>query len=502
VIADPIALTSNCHYWLVKQLLHPRLSGRLLYGVWRQENYRLQRRGIPYTKQGLTLCFHQAKGIRIGATLPIRQKPCSQCRASRVRGRVLAATELILLERVQHLGSLGDVVRVRPGYARNFLLPKGKAVRATKLNLESFRQQRGRLEAQNSARRESAQRLAERFGGLEVIIIRQANESGNLYGAVTARDIADTCGATGLTITRQQIKLDPGIRALGLSVVQVWLHPEVVLPVVVNVARSFEEAERQAYGEGDRPSQDEEAADPDSRFGARGEVPPDIDMMPALLARLSEGSEGSRVNALNKLARFVLEEQDTGQRDVKPIHNSVRSIPGKLLDALIREADSEHAGKAAAVALACFLAPDRYRGTDLDRVDESDFARTIQQGLRARGLGYFSIVNVIDRGPSGAKVHAALRNSFGFRLAGQPLELEAPDWLDCEKGLEILTFGLAVTDLTHIPKHSLSEGTLAACTALLTPEPNCPERVSIYLKNGETVFDRFVYSSAELFPSY
>ena len=413
----------------------------------------------------------------------------------------MAATELILLERVQHLGSMGDVVRVKPGYARNFLLPQQKAIRATKLNLESFRQQRARLEAQNLVGRESAQRLAERFVGLAVIIIRQADESGSLYGSVTARDIADTCGAAGLTITRQQFNLDPRIRALGLSIVKVWLHPEVVLPVVVNVARSFEEAERQARGEGDRPSQDEEATNPDSHFEASGEVPPDIDMIPALLASLSEGSEGNRVNVLKKLARFVLEEQDTGQREVKPMQNSVRSIPGKLLDALIREADSEHAGKAAAVALACFLAPDRYRGTDLDRVDESDFARTIQQGLRARGLGYFSIVNVIDRGPSGARVHAALRNSFGFRLAGQPLKLEAPDWLDCEKGLEILTFGLAVTDLTLIPTHSLSEGTLAACTAHLTPEPDCPERVSIYLKNGETVFDRFVYTSAELFPS-
>jgi large subunit ribosomal protein L9 len=157
--------------------------------------------------------------------------------------------ELILLERVEKLGQMGDVVRVRPGYARNWLLPQKKAIRATKENRARFEQQRAQLEAQNLKRREEAERLAERVAGLSVIIIRSAGETGNLYGSVTARDIAEACTEAGLSINRQQVVLDRPIKALGLFSVRIMLHPEVIIPVTVNVARSVEEAEKRARGE-------------------------------------------------------------------------------------------------------------------------------------------------------------------------------------------------------------------------------------------------------------
>src|ERR1700761_8294828 len=161
----------------------------------------------------------------------------------------MAAVELILLQRVDKLGQMGDVVKVKPGYARNFLLPQKKALRASKDNRAKFAEQRAQLEAQNIKRREEAERIAERVVGLSVIIIRQAGESGSLYGSVSSRDIADAATAAGLTISRQQVLLDHPIKTLGLAPVRVMLHPEVILPVTVNVARSVEEAERQTRGE-------------------------------------------------------------------------------------------------------------------------------------------------------------------------------------------------------------------------------------------------------------
>ncbi|MBV9785603.1 MAG: 50S ribosomal protein L9 [Acidisphaera sp.] len=161
----------------------------------------------------------------------------------------MAAVELVLLQRVEKLGQMGDVVRVKPGYARNYLLAQRKAIRASKENLAQFETQRAQLEAQNLKRREEAERVAERVGGLSVVIIRQAGESGSLYGSVSARDIAEACTEKGLTIDRQQVVLGHPIKTLGLAQVRVVLHPEVSIPVTVNVARSPEEAERQARGE-------------------------------------------------------------------------------------------------------------------------------------------------------------------------------------------------------------------------------------------------------------
>lgn len=161
----------------------------------------------------------------------------------------MAALELILLQRVEKLGQMGDIVKVAPGFARNYLLPQKKALRATKQNRERFEQQRSQLEAQNLKRREEAERVAERVGGLAVMVIRQAGEAGGLYGSVTARDIAEACTEAGLTVARQQVVLEHPIKSLGLAQVRVVLHPEVSIPVTVNVARSVEEAERQARGE-------------------------------------------------------------------------------------------------------------------------------------------------------------------------------------------------------------------------------------------------------------
>src|ERR1700727_2477359 len=175
----------------------------------------------------------------------------------------MAAVELILLQRVDKLGQMGDVVKVKPGYARNFLLPQKKALRASKDNRAKFEQQRAQLEAQNIKRREEAERLAERVSGLSVVIIRQAGESGSLYGSVSARDVAEATPAGGLTVNRSQVLLEHPIKTLGLARVRVSLHPEVSIPVIVNVARSQEEAERQARGERVGADAEEESDQPE-----------------------------------------------------------------------------------------------------------------------------------------------------------------------------------------------------------------------------------------------
>jgi len=189
----------------------------------------------------------------------------------------MADVELILLQRVEKLGQMGDVVKVKPGFARNYLLPQRKALRASRDNLARFEQERAQLEAQNLKRREEAERVAERVVGLAVVIIRQAGESGSLYGSVSARDVAEATTQAGLTISRQQVMLEHPIKTLGLSRVRVALHPEVSIPIVANVARSQEEAERQARGErvGAEAEEDEAVMDAGAVFdpGAEPEQP-------------------------------------------------------------------------------------------------------------------------------------------------------------------------------------------------------------------------------------
>jgi large subunit ribosomal protein L9 len=157
--------------------------------------------------------------------------------------------EVILLERVAKLGQMGETVKVRPGYARNYLLARGKALRATKANKEHFDAQRAQLEARNLERRKEAEVVGEKLNGQSFTIIRQAGETGVLYGSVSTRDLAEIMTAGGFTVDRNQVVLNLPIKTLGLHTVPVSLHPEVEVTVTINVARSPEEAERQARGE-------------------------------------------------------------------------------------------------------------------------------------------------------------------------------------------------------------------------------------------------------------
>ena len=166
--------------------------------------------------------------------------------------------DLILLERVDKLGQMGQIVKVKPGYARNYLLPQKKAMRATKENLAYFETQRAQLEANNLERKSEATDVGEKLDGLKVVLIRQAGESGQLYGSVAARDIAEAVTAAGFTVERRQIVLDRPIKTLGLHPVRVMLHPEVGVIVTANVAQSQEGAEMQAAGINPLEQRDEE----------------------------------------------------------------------------------------------------------------------------------------------------------------------------------------------------------------------------------------------------
>jgi large subunit ribosomal protein L9 len=153
--------------------------------------------------------------------------------------------EIILLERIVNLGQMGDLVTVKPGYARNYLLPQGKALRATKENRERFDNERSQLEADNLNRKGEAEKVAEKMKDLSVSLIRAASEMGQLYGSATARDISDAVSEKGFTINRNQIDLNTAIKTLGLFPVRVALHPEVFVEVTVNIARSADEAAEQ-----------------------------------------------------------------------------------------------------------------------------------------------------------------------------------------------------------------------------------------------------------------
>ena len=153
--------------------------------------------------------------------------------------------EIILLERVEKLGQMGDVVKVKPGYARNFLLPQGKALRANKANLERFETEKAQREADNLSRRSDAESEAGKMDGLAVSMVRAASEMGQLFGSVTSRDIANAVTEAGFTLGRSQVIMETAIKTLGLHDIRVRLHPEVTVTVVVNVARSLDEAETQ-----------------------------------------------------------------------------------------------------------------------------------------------------------------------------------------------------------------------------------------------------------------
>ncbi|MEK9754687.1 MAG: 50S ribosomal protein L9, partial [Rhodospirillaceae bacterium] len=153
--------------------------------------------------------------------------------------------QVILMERIEKLGQMGDVVKVKPGFARNYLLPKGKALRAAEANIKQFETQKAQLEAQNLERKSEAEAVAGKMDDVSVVLVRQAGEGGQLYGSVNTRDIAIALTEAGYGVTRQQVRLDRPIKTLGLHDLKVALHPEVSVTVTANVARSTDEAEIQ-----------------------------------------------------------------------------------------------------------------------------------------------------------------------------------------------------------------------------------------------------------------
>lgn len=193
--------------------------------------------------------------------------------------------EVVLLERIEKLGQMGDVVTVKPGFARNYLLPRQKALRATKDNLARFERERAQLEARNLERKAEAERVGGDLEGKAFIIIRQAGESGQLYGSVSSRDIAAKLTEDGFSVDRSQIVLDRPIKSLGLHEQRIELHGEVIVSVTVNVARSEEEAERQARGE-------DVTAEPGEEIEEEGLKPEEVFEEPEATLESDEELEG------------------------------------------------------------------------------------------------------------------------------------------------------------------------------------------------------------------
>jgi len=180
--------------------------------------------------------------------------------------------DIILLERIEKLGGLGEIVQVKNGYARNYLLPQKKALRATEANKQRFEQERESLEKLNDERRTGAESDADAVAGRDFLLIRQASDTLQLYGSVTAKDIADAIIATGVDIKRQQVRLDRPIKTLGIFEVHVAIHPEVIVTVRANVARSEEEAKIQAEGGSVLPAHEQEALDEQAEAEAEAEA--------------------------------------------------------------------------------------------------------------------------------------------------------------------------------------------------------------------------------------
>ena len=206
--------------------------------------------------------------------------------------------EVILLERIEKLGTIGDVVKVKNGYARNFLLPRGKALRANESNRKVFEANREKIEATNAERRSGAEADAQKIDGAKVQLIRQASNTGQLYGSVSARDIAEALEGVGAHVAKSQVVLDRPIKAIGMHDVKIALHPEVAVTVKVNVARSPEEADLQAQGvdvmaqmfERDTAAFTEEF-DPNAEPGATAEAPAEPAAEAAPEAAPAEGEE-------------------------------------------------------------------------------------------------------------------------------------------------------------------------------------------------------------------
>jgi large subunit ribosomal protein L9 len=198
--------------------------------------------------------------------------------------------EVILLERVEKLGQMGDVVSVKPGYARNYLLPRKKALRATKDNIAHFETQRGQFDAANLQKRDEAESIASKLDGLSIVLVRQASDSDQLYGSVTTRDISAEITEAGFSIEKNQVRLDHPIKTVGLHSITVRLHPEVSVSVTANVARTIDEAESQARGE--RPGMaDDDNADVFGGGAEPMEIPEDAELPAAAQAMLDQPAE-------------------------------------------------------------------------------------------------------------------------------------------------------------------------------------------------------------------
>ena len=152
---------------------------------------------------------------------------------------------IILKEKINNLGKLGDIVKVKDGYARNYLLPQGKAIRASKDNIESFNKEKTRIEAENESNKKDAQILSESMKGLSIVLIRPASETGQLYGSVSTRDISNSVNENNFSITHKQVVLEKPIKELGIQKINISLHPEVIVPITLNTARTIEEAKTQ-----------------------------------------------------------------------------------------------------------------------------------------------------------------------------------------------------------------------------------------------------------------
>jgi large subunit ribosomal protein L9 len=223
--------------------------------------------------------------------------------------------DVILLQRIEKLGQMGQVVKVKPGFARNYLLPQKKALRATEANRARFEKQRVQLEAINLSRRQEAEKISGKVDGLTVVIIRQAGETGHLYGSVSPRDVAAAATTGGVTIERAQVLMDRPIKMLGLHPVRIALHPEVIVTITANVAKSEEEAEIQKKAGGfvpptteEEPSLDEVLAEADQAAAgeaepAAAEAKPEAEAKPKKKAKADKEAKAEKEPAADKPKR-------------------------------------------------------------------------------------------------------------------------------------------------------------------------------------------------------
>lgn len=214
------------------------------------------------------------------------------------------SVDIILLERIEKLGQMGDVVSVKPGFARNFLLPQGKAVRASEDNVKRFEEQRAQLEAENLERRKEAERVGKDLEGLSVVIIRAASETGQLYGSVNARDIANAIKEAGVTVNRSQVLMERPVKTLGVFDFRIKLHPEVLVTVKINVAQSQEEAEAQA----ERVSRGESAVITEAEQAAREMAEEAEQQAQAIAQAAADMATGDTAEALREAAAEAKEE--------------------------------------------------------------------------------------------------------------------------------------------------------------------------------------------------